>query len=140
MSSRARLGAFVLVTLIAFGVMVFLIGEKQFLFKRTYTISAPFDNVAGLEGGAPVRAGGVRIGTVHRIDLPRQAGDQVSVEMELDHATQEVIKKDSIASIETEGLLGSKYVAVSFGTPEAGPVGDAFAADHAVADQLRIGG
>ena len=124
MSSTVRLGAFILVALIMFGVIVFLIGDKQFIFKRTYRISAPFDNVAGLEGGAPVRAGGVRIGTVQKIDLPRQPDKQVTVEMELENATHDVIKKDSVASIETEGLLGSKYVAISFGTLEAEQVRD----------------
>ena len=48
MSSTTRLGAFILVALIMFGVMVFLIGNKQLLFSRAYQISAPFDNVAAL--------------------------------------------------------------------------------------------
>src|SRR5436853_5542580 len=116
MSSTVRLGAFILVALIMFGVIVFLIGDKQFIFKRTYRISAPFDNVAGLEEGAPVRAGGVRIGTVERIRLPARPDDKIAVVMQLQNSTREVIKKDSVASIETEGLLGSKYVSVSFGS------------------------
>jgi phospholipid/cholesterol/gamma-HCH transport system substrate-binding protein len=124
MSSTIRLGAFILVSLIAFGVMVFLVGDKQFLFSRTYSISAPFENVAGLDEGAPVRAGGVRIGAVKRIRLPHKPGDKIMVEMDLEHSTRDVIKKDSIASIETEGLLGAKYVAVSFGSQEAEQVAD----------------
>ena len=124
MSSNTRLGAFVLIALIMFGVMVFLIGDKQLLFSRTYRISAPFDNVAGLDEGAPVRAGGVRIGTVKRILLPHQPEDKITVELQLDNSTRDVIKKDSIASIETEGLLGAKYLAVSFGSLEAEHVRD----------------
>jgi len=124
MSSTVRLGAFILVALIMFGVMVFLIGDKQLLFSRTYQISAPFDNVAGLDEGAPVRAGGVRIGTVKRILLPHQSEDKITVELQLDNSTRDVIKKDSIASIETEGLLGAKYLAVSFGSLEAEGVRD----------------
>jgi len=124
MSSNVRLGAFVFVALMMFGVMVFLIGDKNSLFSRTFKISAPFDNVAGLDEGAPVRAGGVRIGTVKRIFLPHQPGDKITVELQLDEATRDVIKKDSIASIETEGLLGEKYLAVSFGSPEAERVRD----------------
>src|SRR5690242_4393212 len=124
MSSNVRLGAFVLIALVMFGVMVFLIGDKDLMFSRTFKISAPFDNVAGLDEGAPVRAGGVRIGTVKRIILPHQPGDKITVELQLDEATRDVIKKDSIASIETEGLLGEKYLAVSFGSPEAERVRD----------------
>jgi phospholipid/cholesterol/gamma-HCH transport system substrate-binding protein len=119
MSSTVRLGAFILGSLIIFGVIIFWIGDKQFVFTRTYTLKAPFDNVAGLDEGAPVRAGGVRVGTVQHIVLPAQPGDRITVEMELQNSSREVIKKDSIASIETEGLLGAKYAAGSFGSPEA---------------------
>jgi len=118
-SNTARLGAFILVALVMFGIMVFLLGDKQLLFSRTYTVSAPFDNVAGLDEGAPVRAGGVRIGTVKRILLPRQPEGKLTVELQLDNSTRDVIKKDSIASIETEGLLGAKYLAITFGSLEA---------------------
>jgi len=116
MSSNARLGAFILIALSMFGAMVFWIGNKQSFFSRTYRLGAPFENVAGLEEGAPVRAGGVHIGTVARIHLPEQPDDKIKVEMDLEASTKKVIKKDSIASIETEGLLGSKYVSISFGS------------------------
>jgi phospholipid/cholesterol/gamma-HCH transport system substrate-binding protein len=118
MSSTARLGAFILVALAMFGAMVFLIGDKQLLFSRTYHIRTPFENVAGLDEGAPVRAGGVRIGTVQSIELPRQPEDKIMIEVELENSTRDVIKKDSIASIQTEGLLGNKYLAISFGSPQ----------------------
>src|SRR5262245_4187835 len=98
MSSTIRLGAFILVALILFAVMIFWIGDRQFLFSRSYHIRAPFDNVAGLEEGAPVRAGGVRIGTVEHIWLPRQPNEKVSVEVKLESSTRDVVKKDSIAS------------------------------------------
>ena len=124
MSSTARLGAFVIVALIMFGGMVFLLGDKELLFSSTYKISAPFDNVAGLDEGAPVRAGGVRIGTVKRILLPHQPEGKLTVELQLDSSTREVIKKDSVATIETEGLLGAKYLAVTFGSVEAERVRD----------------
>ena len=124
MSTKIRLGAFVFVALVFFALMVFWIGDRQSIFSRTYRISTPFDNVAGLEEGAPVRAGGVRIGTVERIRLPARPDDKIAVVMQLQNSTREVIKKDSVASIETEGLLGSKYVSVSFGSVEAEQVRD----------------
>jgi len=74
--------------------------------------------------GAVVRSGGVRIGIVDKIRMPRRSGEKVTVVMKLRKATQEVIKKDSVASIETEGLLGAKYVTVSFGSTESEPVRD----------------
>src|SRR5262252_6460262 len=106
MSSTVRLGAFIVVALLILALSAFLVGNKRFLFSRTYRLAAPFDNVAGLDEGAPVRAGGVRIGTVRRVLLPAKPEDKVTVEMQLEDSTRNVLRRDSIASIETEGLLG----------------------------------
>jgi outer membrane protein OmpA-like peptidoglycan-associated protein len=38
--------------------------------------------------------------------------------MDLENATHDVVKKDSVASIKSEGLLGDKYVEISFGSPD----------------------
>jgi phospholipid/cholesterol/gamma-HCH transport system substrate-binding protein len=95
---------------------VFIIGSKEYLFSSTYQLKAQFDNVAGLAAGADVRVGGVHSGTVHSISLPHKTGEKVTVLMELDKSTHEIIKHDSVASIETEGLLGSQFVAISFGS------------------------
>jgi len=117
MSRVARLGAFIVVTLALLAAGVFIIGSKQYLFSSTYRLRAQFDNVAGLSAGANVLVGGVTSGTVKSIELPHQPGGKVTVVMELDRATHEIIKQDSQASIETEGLLGNQYLAISFGSP-----------------------
>src|SRR5215471_4708452 len=103
MSRTFRLGAFIVGTLLAFAGEVFWIGSKQFLFSSTYRLNARFQNVAGLSEGAEVRVGGIHEGTVDYIDLPRHPTDKVRVVMKLKRATQEVIKKDSLAAIRSEG-------------------------------------
>jgi phospholipid/cholesterol/gamma-HCH transport system substrate-binding protein len=105
--------------LITLAIAIFIIGDKKLLFTTTYRLNAGFDTVAGLQNGAEVRVGGIHKGTVDRIYLPRQPGEKVVVAMNLESATREVIKKDSVASIQTEGLLGNKYVTISFGSKEA---------------------
>lgn len=116
MSRVARLGAFIVVALAILVAGVFLIGNKQYLFSSTYRVKAQFANVVGLADGADVRVGGVHSGTVHSIELPHTAGGKVTVVMDLDNSTHEIIKQNSVASIETEGLLGNQYVAISFGS------------------------
>jgi phospholipid/cholesterol/gamma-HCH transport system substrate-binding protein len=116
MSRVARLGAFIVVALAILVAGVFLIGNKEYLFSSTYRVKAQFENVVGLSDGADVRVGGVHSGTVHSIELPHKPGEKVTVVMDLDKSTHEIIKQDSVASIETEGLLGSQYVAISFGS------------------------
>lgn len=119
-----RLGAFIVGTLALLAVSVFLIGKKQFLFSSTYRLKATFDNVAGLKNGAEVRVGGIHKGMVKQIQLPTTPDGKVTVVMELDTSTRDIIKKDSTGSIQTEGLLGDKYMAVSFGSREAPEVQD----------------
>ena len=116
MSRVARLGAFIVVTLAVLAAGVFIIGSKQYLFQSTYKLKAQFDNVAGLAEGADVQVGGVHSGTVTGIVLPTRPGEKVTVVMELARSTHEIIKQDSVASIETEGLLGNQYMAISFGS------------------------
>jgi phospholipid/cholesterol/gamma-HCH transport system substrate-binding protein len=116
MSRVARLGAFIFGTLAILVAGVFIIGSKQYLFRSTYQLKAQFDNVAGLAEGADVQVGGVHSGTVTGILLPTRPGDKVSVVMELAKSTRTIIKQDSVASIQTEGLLGNQYLAISFGS------------------------
>jgi len=124
MSRAARLGAFIVVTLAILVVGVFIIGSKQYLFSSTYQLKAKFDNVAGLDAGGDVRVGGVHSGTVRNIVLPRKPGEKVTVVMDLGRSTHEIIKQDSVASIETEGLLGNQYMAISFGSSGTADVQD----------------
>ena len=118
MSRAFRLGAFILTTLLLFAIGVFLIGSREFLFKSTYHLKAQFDNVKGLNDGAEVRVGGIHEGAVKRIDLPKQPDGKVTVLMDLDTGTRDILKKDSVASILSEGLVGDKYVEISFGSKD----------------------
>jgi len=124
MSRAARLGAFIVATLAILVAGIFVIGGKQYLFSSTYRLRAQFDNVVGLDAGGDVRVGGVHVGTVHAIMLPHKPGDKVTIVMDLDKSTRQIIKQDSVASIETEGLLGNQYLAISFGSPGAAGVWD----------------
>jgi phospholipid/cholesterol/gamma-HCH transport system substrate-binding protein len=124
MSRAARLGAFIVGTLAILVVGVFFIGNKHYLFNSTYQVKARFDNVAGLDAGGDVRVGGVHSGTVHSIVLPRKPGDKVTVVVDLSKSTHEIIRQDSVATIETQGLLGDQYLAISFGSAGSADVRD----------------
>jgi phospholipid/cholesterol/gamma-HCH transport system substrate-binding protein len=114
--SAVRLGIFIVAALAIFATGLFLIGEKEFLFHHTYRLNAAFDRVAGLTEGAEVRVGGIHKGTVRRIDLPSRPDQKIIVEMDLEPVTRAVVKQDSLAVIEAEGLIGDKYVEVTFGS------------------------
>src|SRR5437016_3695687 len=118
MSRTLRLGVFFVLTLAIFAAAIFWIGARDFRFARTYDLSAQFPNVGGLTDGAEVRVGGLHEGSVDRIDLPARPDQKVTVVMRLKRKTRSVVKKDSVAAIRTEGLVGDRYVEVSFGSPE----------------------
>jgi len=124
MSTAFRVGVLVVMALVFLSIGVFLIGNKDFLFSSTYRLKAEFQNVAGLNNGAAVRIAGIHQGTVKEIDLPSQPDGKVTVVMNVKSETRNIIKKDSRASIKTEGVLGDKYVEISFGSPKAEPVGE----------------
>ena len=124
MTRAFRLGIFIVATLLVLAVGIFLIGDKQFLFSRTYRLVTTFPTVAGLGNGAPVRVGGINKGVVKEILLPSQSDGKINVLMDMESSTRQVLKKDSIAAIETEGLLGSKYIEISFGSAGAEPLKD----------------
>src|ERR1043166_7951946 len=108
-----RVGIFIVAALAILAAGIFLIGGKELLFSHTYRLDAQFDTVAGLTEGAEVRVGGIHKGAVQRIDLPDRPDGKVTVEMNLDNATRDVIKRDSVASIHPEGLIGAMDVEVA---------------------------
>ena len=124
MSRAFRLGLFIVATLLIFAGGVYWIGNKQFLFTSTYRLNADFQTVAGLSGGAEVRVGGIHEGTVRQIQLPQKPNEKVRLVMDMQRATREVIKRDSIATIRSEGLVGDRFVEISFGSTDAPKVND----------------
>ena len=124
MSRAARLGAFFIATLTILMSGIFIIGGKQYLFSSTYRLNTKFGSVVGLDSGADVRVGGVHSGSVRSVELPSKPTDKITVRMDLNRSTQDIIKQDSIATIETEGLLGNEYVAISFGSANGANIVD----------------
>jgi phospholipid/cholesterol/gamma-HCH transport system substrate-binding protein len=119
MGKHIRLGAFVLITLAILVGFVFLIGSGESKFEASYRIQAQFQNASGLEEGADVRIGGVHKGTVRKIELPSRPDGKITVVMDMAKATNSLVKQDSIAAIKSEGLVGNKYVEVSFGSMDS---------------------
>ena len=124
MSRAFRLGLFIAATLAILLAGIFAIGSKQFRFTSTYRIQTQFQNVIGLQPGAEVRVGGLHEGTVKSIDLPQHPGAAVTVVMDMEPKTRGVINKGSTAAISSEGLIGDKYVEISFGSPGGAPLGN----------------
>lgn len=103
-----RLGVFVISGLTLFIIAIYLIGENQDLFKKRFSIRANFNNVNGLMTGNNVRYSGINVGTVKVIEIVNDSTIRVDMDIEESMATH--IKKDAIATIGTDGLVGNMIV------------------------------
>lgn len=107
-SQKIRLGLFVILSTILFVLAVYLIGQKQSMFKKTFTISAYFQNVNGLQKGNNVRYSGINIGTVTAIEMVNDS--TIMVSMTIEEKITNHIKKNAIAAIGSDGLVGNMIV------------------------------
>lgn len=119
---KLRVGVFVLIGVAAFLGMIYALGARARLFEPRFTVSAEFTEVGGLVEGATVRLAGVQIGRVSDVRLPSQPGGKVRVDMTIARQFGDRVRKDSVARIETQGLLGDRLVEISVGTAAAPPV------------------
>ncbi len=108
-----RLGVFVTIALVLFIIATYYIGNNQNLFKPTFRISSVFSNVSGLQPGNNVRFSGIKIGTVEQIVILNDS--TLRVDMAVDESVKPFIKKDAIASIGSDGLVGNMVVNINPG-------------------------
>ncbi len=107
-AQKVRLGLFVIVSTLLFVTAVFFIGQRQNMFKKTFNISAHFQNVNGLQKGNNVRYSGIDIGTVKDITMINDSIIRVNMSIEEKIITH--IKKDAIAAIGSDGLVGNMII------------------------------
>jgi phospholipid/cholesterol/gamma-HCH transport system substrate-binding protein len=113
-SSKIRLGIFISLGIAVFIVAIYFIGDKQQLFRSTFRVSGVFKDVGGLQAGNNVRLSGINVGTIDNVSIISDTS--VRVVIVIDESTRRFIKKDAIASIGSEGLMGNKALIISPGT------------------------
>lgn len=116
-SRDLKIGAFVLMGLLFAAAVIFLIGDERRLFASSIAFTTRFDDVGGLKAGAPVRMGGIDIGSVESVGYDAKAGSDTTVYVSLRVVASEAsrIKTDSKALISTKGLLGDKMIELTVG-------------------------
>ncbi len=106
-------GLFVLIGIAALVFLALRVGNlTSFSSQPGYHIEANFDNIGGLKQRAPVKAAGVIVGRVEKIKLD-PVTYQAAVTMRIDQGYQ--FTTDTIASINTSGLLGEVYIGLDVG-------------------------
>ncbi|HMO02251.1 MAG TPA: MlaD family protein [Oligoflexia bacterium] len=91
-------------------------GKEKQIFARQEEFSTSFKDVKGLAKGAPVRIGGITAGRVVHIGFSKDLNDPaVHVKFVINDEFLERLRVGSSISIETQGLLGDKFLSISPG-------------------------
>lgn len=107
-AQKLRLGIFVMLGTLLFIAGVYFIGQRKDLFSTTFTISSHFQNVNGLQKGNNVRYSGINIGTVKDITMINDS--TIEVQMNIEENISSHLKKNAVATISSDGLVGNMIV------------------------------
>jgi len=123
--TEIRVGIFVIAGLFLGMIVLFQVGGQHEMFKRQYTIYASFRDISGLRAGASVQLGGVTVGSVDEIRFPKELmNKEITVKMRINHKFEQRIRADSVATVNTQGLLGDKYIYISVGSEDQPTIPD----------------
>jgi len=116
--AQLRVGVMVIAGLAILAVGIFFISGQVGFFSRRFTLKTYLSEASGLRDGAEVRLAGVAAGNVKRVQISpyTDRGRAVEVVMAVSSTFHNEIRADSVASIETVGLLGESYVDISRGS------------------------
>ncbi len=119
---KIQLGLFVIIGLLLFIVAIYFIGDKQKMFGKTNHLTAVFSNVNGLQIGNNVRYSGVNVGTVRSIEMINDT--IIKVAMIIDKTIFSHIKKNAVAIIGSDGLVGNRIINILPKKGNAAPISE----------------
>jgi phospholipid/cholesterol/gamma-HCH transport system substrate-binding protein len=121
---QVAIGIFIAGGLLLFAAGLFWIGDRRQLFNESIELNTEFSNVSGLARGALVRVAGLDAGEVLEIRVPPDPGSRFRIRFRVVSRFRPILREDSIASIQNDGLVGNKFLQVDAGTSAAAAVGD----------------
>ena len=116
MSSEAKVGGFVVVSLIIFVYTFITVANKQLAGEKVQ-YKTYFTFAAGLDPGTAVRFGGLKAGVVERVRPWEE--DQTKVEVIFEVRADIPVNTDSVAKLASLSALGQNYLELTTGSIEA---------------------
>ena len=115
---------FALAVLALGGFGLYQVASRRWQVQPTFCVRAEFETIAGLEVGHRVRFQGIDAGLVDRVIPPGEPGRPVELVLRIDERLRTLIRKDTVARIVSEGLVGAKAVELTPGRPDAPRIAD----------------
>jgi phospholipid/cholesterol/gamma-HCH transport system substrate-binding protein len=116
--SELKVGIVLVVALAIAIVAILKVDEQRGLFGDQYELVTYFNRINGLTVGAPVWLAGVDVGSVTDVQFVSDLEEKkIMVRMSINSTIQDRIRANSVATIESQGLLGSKLVSLTVGDP-----------------------
>lgn len=119
---KIRVAATISLGLIIIFLAFFAIGNQEGMFKSKYDLKAKFVNVEGLTVGAAVRLGGVKVGNVKDIDFSEDWDKRIIVTLSIGASNFTKIRKNSVAKLGSQGLLGDRTIDITVGEKTSEPL------------------
>lgn len=116
-AQKIKIGIFTIAGILILVIGIFLIGNKKNIFSSTFNIYGFFKNVGGLQVGNNIRFAGINVGIVDNIQIISDS--VVKVDMSLQSKVKPFLKKNAIASINSDGLMGDKLVTINSNSEKA---------------------
>ena len=113
------IGLFLVLGIGLFTVILFLIGNRHDIFGKHVEFYAEFSDIGGLPRGAQVRVSGIEAGEVKGIEIPTSPASKFRLKLQVRTNARGLIRTDSLVSIQTEGIVGDKYLFIREGTSTA---------------------
>lgn len=123
--NEIKAGIFVFGSLFLIAALILVMGRERQIFARQSEYHAYFKDVKGLSIGAPVRMGGLSIGRVAGVAFDTDHKEfKVHVTLLINDQFLDRVKPDSTVMIDTQGLLGDRFVSLTPGsTEQSAPAG-----------------
>ena len=109
-TTEAKVGLFTVVGVVLFAVCIVFLGRFDIFAAPTMHIAGNFQSVTGLKEGNTVRFSGVKVGKVKSMQVTDKG---ITVSMDIDKDVK--IPTDSAFTMESDGILGDKFIQITPG-------------------------
>lgn len=117
---QIRVGLVIILSILFLAFGVFQVGKLFDVFASRYPLVTLVETSGGLIEGAPVTLAGQRVGQVEAIDFvpPERRVDSanIAIRLSISEGIRSQIREDSRASLQTQGLLGNRFVNITPGS------------------------